>query len=197
LWTALALSAAARNAAVSKSLGVLTCVDLRSFMNPKDVNINVCNNFVAVTVAPKGITGKSRVRDIGQTMRKDFANKRDNGGLFILEDSEYEHKQGTSIMVLSNMGPLYIKPPVVDIWMQQTMESQHGDGALLLLSWTKISDTKNEFFGRLRYSPNIFTDAEASAMRASIRYVLEKLDPNLTVDAAVKELMKVQRSVIH
>jgi hypothetical protein len=165
-------------------------------MKPQDIGINVCNNFVPLTVVPRGITGNSTVREFSEAMRRNFANKKANKGFFVPADRTMDHRQGCSIMVLSNMGPIPIRPPVADVWMQQGMESRYTDGALVLLSWEKVFGKGSEFIGKLRYSPNVWTDAEAGALGASIRFVLEDLDAGMRVDAAVKKLMEVQRSAL-
>jgi hypothetical protein len=202
LWSALALSAAAHNSTLSKSLqipskesGILTLVDLRFLMNPRDLGINVCNNFIPLTVVPHGISPQNTVKQFGEAMRRDFVNKKDNGGFFVLQDLKKEHRPGSSVMVLSNMGLLPLRPPVADVWMQQVMESRFADGALVLLSWEKILGGRSEFFGKLRYSPNVFTDLEAAAFARSVRYALEEVDGGTRIDAAVEQLIRVQRSV--
>jgi hypothetical protein len=173
----------------------MTCVDLRALMDRRDIDIGVCNTFVPITIVPKGVLLKSTVREIGQAMRKDLLNKKDHGGLFIFTDPERAHRHGASHLCLTNMGPLVIRPPFGDVWIQQMMTSTDAAGSLVFLSFSKIDEKRNQFFGRVRYSANVFTEREANGFRASIRYAMEKLDQNTPADVAVRTLARVQKDV--
>jgi hypothetical protein len=191
LWTALSLASHAYNGNVTDNFGILTCVDLRHLMKKKDLDIDICNNFIGVRIIADGITKNSTIKEIGSAMRRDFQEKGQTGELFEVEGNNVEHA-GSCVVCLSNLGPLRVEEPFEDVWMQQTMESKFAVGSLCLLTWSKLSNGNNDFWGRLRYSPEIFTRKQATGIGKSIAHVLENMSENTRVDEAVEELMELQ-----
>ena len=101
-------------------------------------------------------------------------------------------QDGTTIMSLSNMGVINIKPPFEDVWVQQTMEEHETDYEMCLLSWSKVGNGRNDVYARLRYSTNVISDQEASGFSESLRHVLENMPLSTTVGDAVEQLMQIQ-----
>jgi hypothetical protein len=160
-------------------------------MAPRDLDIDVCNNFLGVGVVAKGVDEKSTIGDIGKAMRRDFFEKRKSGSLFGGVEENPERPE-SCVVCLSNLGPLVVKEPFEDVWMQQTMDSNYANGSLCLLSWSKIDQGRNDFWGRLRYSPQVFSRRQAESIAKSIAYVLEVLPATTRVDSAVEELARLQ-----
>jgi hypothetical protein len=78
--------------------------------------------------------------------------------------------------------------------MQQKLDSRAMEGALVFLSWSTLTANRNDFWGRLTYSPNVFTEQEVRGFSAAIRYALEKLDGNTPADLAMRKLLQVQKA---
>jgi hypothetical protein len=75
--------------------------------------------------------------------------------------------------------------------MQQTMDSNFTNGSLCFLTWSKIRNGRNDFWGRLRYSPQVFTRRQAEGIGKCIAHVLEKIPEETPVEMAVKELIRL------
>jgi hypothetical protein len=194
LWIGLALAAHAYNRAISRNFGILTCVDLRHLMPKRELDIDVCNNFIGVSIVANGVTEKSTIKEIGEAMRRNFVEKeRKAGGLFTLPPGTAE-QAGSCVVCLSNMGALRIKEPFEDVWMQQTMDSHFANGSLCFLTWSKIAKGRNEFWGRLRYSPQVFSRPDADGLARSIAYVLEQVPEEATAESVIGDLIELQSS---
>jgi hypothetical protein len=191
LWTALSLASHADGRNRIDSFGLLTCVDLRHLMKKKDLDIDLCNNFIGVRIIADRITKNSTIKEVDSAMRCDLKEKGQTGELFGVEGDNPEHA-GSCLVCLRNLGPFRLQEPFEDVWMQQTMESKFAIGSFCLLISSKLSDRNNDFWGRLRYSPDIFTKKQATGIGKSIAHVLENMSDNARVDEVDTELMELQ-----
>jgi hypothetical protein len=157
----------------------------------KDAGFDVCNDFIGVRIIADGITKEAKIKDIDDAMRRDSKEKERTSELYEIERHHSEHS-GFCVVCLSNLDPLTVGEPFEDVWMQQTMESTFAADSLYLLTLSKLSKGQNDFWGRLRCSPQIFTREQATGTGKSIAHVLEDLFMNTRVENAVEELMALQ-----
>jgi hypothetical protein len=129
-------------------------------MMPDELDIDVCNNFTGVNIVARGVSERSTIREIDDAMRRNFVEKEKAHNLFQIAPGIGD-STGSCVLCLSNLGRLVIKEPFEDVWMQQTMDSNLGNGSLCFLTWSKIANGKNDFWRRLRYSSKVFQRRQA------------------------------------
>ena len=192
LLMSMLLSAQAYNKRLESSMCMMTVMDMRTKMQPSDVGFDVCNNYVCVPTIARGVTEGTTLEELRRRLKSDLTYKIKNNGVYPCMRFEDFAQDGTTIMSLSNMGVINIKPPFEDVWVQQTMEEHETDYEMCLLSWSKVGNGKNDVYARLRYSTNVISDKEASGFSESVRHVLENMPLSTTVGEAVEQLMQIQ-----
>ena len=192
LLMSMLLSAQAYNKKLESSMCMMTVVDMRTKMQARDVGFDVCNNYVCVPTIARGVTKETTLEELRRRLRSDLRYKIENNGVYPCMRFEDFAQDGTTIMSLSNMGVINIKPPFEDVWVQQTMEEHETDYEMCLLSWSKVGNGRNDVYARLRYSRNVVSDEEACGFSESVKCILESMPLSTTVGDAVERLMQIQ-----
>ena len=188
------LAASAYNGKFTSKCCIPTCVDMRQFMR-KGFGFDVGNNFVIMQVIERGVKESWTVRDVMRAMRGNMSAQMKSGGVYPYTRFDSLARDGHAAVVLSNIGKIEVKHPFEDVWMQQTGLERFNDFSLAMLTWSKLQNGRNDVWGRLRYSRNVFTLQEATGIAKSLEYGMEHLSLETPVSAALKQLKDVQDSV--
>jgi hypothetical protein len=191
LWTGFVIAAAAYNRATTRQFNVITLVDCRPRLPPGVVDLGLVNVFSSVQANADGVDEHSTLRDIGRAMRADFVKQ--NVYSNIIGDGR---RFGSSFLLLSNVGKGVIKKPFEDVWAQQMMPARFTDGLLCLFAFRREQAGKQEYIGRLRWSPRVFAEKEGKALARSIQFISDEMPGGTRADEAVYEVVKLQKSMM-
>jgi hypothetical protein len=200
LWTAMTLSFAAFSGTLER-IGCSTLLNLRQYMNPRDVNLSIGNNFVSLCIIPKRFTPQMTVSELGAEMRKDLTDKRKSKAYFpalkAALDGFAVPDNRTTVAELSHLGNLRITAPIADVWIQQTMKSKEIHGIMPLISWTTSGDVPSKLITRLQYSPTVVNERDAEIVFKLILHSLKEISLDSTVQDAFDVLQNVKKSLGH
>ena len=195
LWTSICLSAMAFNKKVS-DFGCCTWVDTRSFLpKNKQKSLDICNNFSGISAFAKA-KEDSTIASIGREMRIDFDNKYRNNYLFSYLKAAAENEpllkpKGVGVE-LSNLGPISIKKPIVDVHFGIQMNSEYVEDLFSVMNSSIISEENNTVNINFRYGPNKITDQEAKQLSKYIVHTLKHIPSDTKINDAIKMLQQIQ-----
>lgn len=124
-WTFIPLNVMALNDTMQiPDFGMMCCVDLRQFMSKKNINRLVCENFTEINLRLNNVSPEMTVRQVGKLMRDRFNRMKKDGSVFASFEAMQDGIPELGPFLLSemsNIGRFDLKPPMVDIWVQQTL----------------------------------------------------------------------------
>lgn len=196
LWCGTALSLSAMNGILEPTLGCVTCVNLRNLVEKKDADLSFCNIFTNTHIKAGNAGANVPIGEVMKQMRNRFEFLKKNHGIVAGIEREFftNFKNNASVAHVTNVGPLKYGPPIADFYMQQTMEAEATNPVLSVLSYSKIGRGHNDVLTRLRYSPLVVSDENATLLESSIRFFLKNVTPNMTVGEVFNELQRFQKS---
>ena len=192
-WTAMVLAAASmrNDSSFFKNVGVNNCVDLRKFMGSSGQRLNVCNNFTIVNSVASIEDETVPVKEIGRRMRQDFTTKIQGESLWKSVKACYRGFPREpilhSILQLSNVGPIRCDR-AEDFWAQQFVKSIYCEFGLSVLSFSKVTNSRNTIVTRLRYAPTVCTDEDAMTYTTRVLTAMMKIPEDTPIKDAVKFL---------
>ena len=196
LWISEMLAACAFNGKVGP-FGTSTCVDLRPHMGKPATWVN-CNTFSNITVQCPPITPDQTLGDMQKLTRKDFSEKLKAGVIFdyLKGIREYQIDRMGKIapppgigIEVTNVGPVMLKRPVTDIWMQQTMKSTWTEGTMSLLSYSIMDETgRNDVVTRLRFSPTSVRRERAEQISKAILHIAQHVPLSAPIWAIMSDI---------
>ncbi|OHT09177.1 hypothetical protein TRFO_22108 [Tritrichomonas foetus] len=194
LWSTFLLSIAAYNRELPNKFGIASCIDLRDRFPEKNREIlSGITNFISILSHSCETNKDDTILSIGQKLRKSLNDRIKNGDLpaYYLYNQDSTKAEG-STSEISNMGPIFIKDPIKDVFMQISYKDPIQSAVLSLLTWSVVSIERNELAFRLRYQPSWLHDYEADAVVNGIKFALEELPSNTPVGDAFKEIQAFQ-----
>ena len=188
IWTAITLSAQAWNGKLSK-IGVTTCLDMRQHMK---LNCPEWGDGTVFSIighdAP--LRPNESLKSLAKSLRENF-NKRMQSidrFAFIRGDPYVDDL----MFECSHLGRVKIRPPVKDAWMQVEMAEMDMIYLISVLTYAIDNGHKNELIGTVRFPAIKFHSSEAKILRDSIKFCLEKIPMNMTVQEAYDVIQKYQ-----
>ncbi|OHT09205.1 hypothetical protein TRFO_22047 [Tritrichomonas foetus] len=182
--------------------GCSVCVDMRQFL-PRNVNMfEVGNFFTLVVLGAQNFSLDMTLNEFYEAIRKNFSKQKQNDGLmdaiYSMDngkacDSINLEKTPISTVILSNVGLLQVKPPVKDVWMSLKMSAMKTDPELVLLSYGRKGNGKNDVVNLLRYSSRVIPHEDAKIMGESMKFMLTNIPPTESVGTALNEVYKFQK----
>ena len=192
LWTSICLSAMTFNGKISH-FGCTTCDNMRDLI-PISQKLDICNNYSSITTYAKP-TETSTIQSIGKAMREDYKRRRENGYLFKTFKALFQNKTSDSIpgspVELTNVGPLFIKKPVVDAFLGIRLDSDYCQSLISVMTSSVVTEGKNQMAIRTRYSPNAMTSDEAQKLTDRIAYILKNVPLQTNLEEAFRYIQKV------
>lgn len=205
LWLSQILASSCHKSRLLEKAGIITCVDLRQWIeNPKQIDpFSVCNSFATVTPVSHIRPGMT-LRELGRQMRLDLHRRLDNFEQFSFAKAfENENQDGTDandesqdpVLEITSMGTLHLKPPIVDAYTSFTVQPVHANRVVSLMSFGVKSRNIDDVIIRLRYGPNQFSTHEMNLYGKTIDYFMHNVDLDLTVNDAFQELLSFQKQL--
>ena len=192
LWTSICLAAMSFNGKISH-FGCTTCDNMRDLI-PNNRRLDICNNYSSITTYATP-NDKSTLQSIGRAMREDYLRRRANGYLFktfkaLFQDKTDKRLPGNPVE-LTNVGPLFIKKPVVDAFLGIVLDSEYCQNLISVMASSAVSEDKNDIVIRSRYSPNVMSEKDAKKFTDRIVYLMKNVPLNTNIEEAFRYVQKV------
>lgn len=100
---------------------------------------------------------------------------------------------GSIMTCFSNLGPVYIKPPVKDLYLLN-LDFKQAFPEMILITYAIIDERndRNEFHAQLRYGCNGLTKKQTMILSKSLKHYLETCNTNNSLSDTLKELKEFQ-----
>jgi hypothetical protein len=192
IWIATSLSIATLGNAID-TLAIPVIVDLRRYISPSRLNNTCLNNVGSAILAVKTSPNMTMI-ELGEKFRADFARIEQNMGIFFstTRDDYWVAKPGYCYGNTSNLGPLVIKPPLKDFYLKTTNSRDGIENQIFLFAFSKVTPTRNELCGTVRFSPTSITVKKAHIVTESIKHFLTTIPMNATPREAHREIQAFQ-----
>lgn len=191
-FSAIPLAIAAYNNSLER-YGIRTACGFRRFLRKDQVDLSFGNHYTGLNIEAKGITPKTTIKELNQSFRKDFSEKYKNGSVFASYLQKSEGFPNTAIANLSNIGPIFLKDPIIDLNLKTGINSRISEGTLLMMSYSIVKEDRNDIVTRLRYSPSVIEDNLANVINDSIMHVLLDIPMSATIEEAFEDIKKFQK----
>jgi hypothetical protein len=136
----------------------------------RDLDIDVCNNFIGVGVLAKNVTEKSTSREIGGATRRNFPEKGTKGGSSNATGGGERAGSASSAREYGRRARQRATRGRVDA---ADDGQQLRERTALLLTGSKVA-REERFLGRRRSSPPVVSRSEADGLARSIACVRER-----------------------
>lgn len=175
--------------------GILCCVDFRQFMNKKNINRLVCENFTEINLRIKDVKSNMTVRQVGKLMRDRYNIMKKDGSLFASFIALHDGIPDPGPILLaemSNIGRFQAKPPIVDCWIQQTMKSKYAGSFASFSMFSKNKHGINTVVTRFQQTPTTFNDSDSKILASSVVNSMKNIPVDVTIQQAYDEIRKFQ-----
>lgn len=100
------------------------------------------------------------------------------------------------MICFSHLGPIYIRPPVTDLYLFN-LDFNIAFPEIILLTYSIIDERKdrNEFHSQVRYGCNGLTEKQAKILSKSLEHYLQTCNVSSTIGEAFDELKKFQKNI--
>lgn len=198
LWLALALSTSTYGNTLDK-FGCTNCINMRPFMNPKDIDASVGNCFTTTSIYADNVDLNQTVRQLGQQFRKNFENGKSNGQLKssmqVLIQGFPHLSDHVLFSQLSNLGMIPQPKEVVDLHIHNRITSTGFEVLGCLINYGKNSFGKDIIVPRFEYPPSVVSELDFKRIFASTLFVLKDLPLDTSVGDACNQIRKIQESI--
>jgi hypothetical protein len=132
------------------------------------------------------------LRDVGQGLRKDMLRRQK--ALEEVGRIKYGEKPGNGpgipgvVLEVSNVGPVKIKRPIEDIWIELHLKRELTGEAIALMGYSVVGEKKNDLILTLRYGDGKVSDEKAMEIAKLIRHMVTKVSLDRTVKSVFDEL---------
>jgi hypothetical protein len=197
LWLSELLAIAVHSGRLPELAGVSTCVDTRSYLKKPYPEYSLLKCFTQIT-ASTPLLPNLTLREVGRRMRQDMLNRR--GDLHDIARLKYCNEKPIGVpkpglvMEISNMGPVALKGPLVEVWTGLNMHADVTGDGVSIMSFSANGPKKNELVMRFRYSDAKIGEDEALAIAKSLKYFMRNISLDRTVQSAFEELREAQKS---
>lgn len=193
LWSSAILSVCAMKNKIDK-FGIMNATDWRKFLKPSEINLSHCNHFSLLRIAAPNIRPTNTIRDLHLSLRNDLTKKLSDGSVFASYLVPFESPYPKAALIdVSNLGPLKIKEPIVDFCIHSGMSNLSPRGVLFLISYSKISKTKNEIMTQLTFDQDSIPITVGKRFNDSVLFAMQNIPLDIKIDDAVKQIQKYQR----
>ncbi len=195
IWSSYILSALAFNGKLG-TMRCETCCDLRKthqFMPEV-----ACDFTIA---APEAVCKPTEtVADMGKQIRNDLQQILGSNRRFAFWNQDlanYKPIAKGCALEISHLGTIAFKKPIIDACMQIMMESKQTEEVVSLLTFSKVNEDHDDFYGRLRCSPHRLNVTEGRILGMTVEHALKNISPKMTIQEAFDELVRFQHTLVH
>jgi hypothetical protein len=197
IWMALLLSSAVVGGSLPEWAAFCNCADLRRRLQKPDLSIlKFYGHLNARTKLGRELT----LREVGRRLREDMMQRFD--GFEEIGRIKYGEKRPQRspfpgvILEVSNVGPIRIKWPIVDVWAGLRVRSELPGDSLSIMAYSIVGEKKNDLVLILRYSDAKVGEDEIVEIAKLVEYMMKKMSLDRTVQSAFDELKEFNRGKI-
>lgn len=193
LWASLSLTLSAMSNNFC-GVGSNTCVNLRQLLNHDSIDLSISNGYTRMNILAKDATREMPLRDVFRLLRRDFETKKENGSFFTalklnLVGFPADPNPG-SFGQVTNIGPLRLKYPITDLWIQQSVFCRAAERCFSLLSFSLIDPPRNDVAFALRYAPSVTAESEASKVARGVDFVMTSVPLDTPVGDVIRQVQQ-------
>ncbi|OHT12926.1 hypothetical protein TRFO_17084 [Tritrichomonas foetus] len=176
--------------------GSLICVDLRRYLGPID-NLAMTTMYTGCNVSAPSVKGSTTIGETKRLLREDLNYLINSKAcLESLRNFDWGGKDPrTAAPIYSSSGVYNLKYPILDMTLQQRMNSKPFYNIVCAFNYSKISENMNKNNLRIEYSTKVANKPVMQHISDLILYSMKNFDDSMTMDVGVSELMKMK--VIH
>lgn len=197
LWTGFCLSINAKNK-IFGPIGVETVVDFRRLIDRKRVNSKFGNAYTSFGLCIKNPNPQMTIGEMCSEFRNKFNRMKENDWFFkeFLFPVDFR-RDFCPVAHVSNVGPVEIKSPLKDIYMQVSGKEMGSRSYLQVTSFSKRKKEKGEnvFVLQMGYSPSIISDKNADDIFKTYIHFLKTANPKKKSGDVLDELIHFQKSL--
>lgn len=198
-WTFIPLNVMALNGTIQfPDFGIMCCVDFRQFMSKKSINRLVCENFTEINLRLNDVRPNMTVRQVGKMMRNRFNEMKKDGSIFASFEAMQDGIPDLGPILLSemsNIGRFDVKPPIVDVWVQQTLKSKYNAWLASFSLFSKNKHGVNTVVTRFNQPPTAFNDLDSMILTSSVVNSMKNIPVDVTIQQAYDEIRRFQSKI--
>lgn len=181
------------NSCEKNKFGLHVCIDYRKFLKPSQLNLSCCNHFICTKINAPGISMNNTIADLNKSFKTTLNEKITTGAIYSAYNQPWEvpYPQG-AFGCLSNLGPISVKPPIEDFWIQSSMNKYTLHGNMLFVTYSKLIGNRNDLVFKLTYDQDSVPTKVGKALNDSIVYALQNISPNTKISDALKKIKQFQ-----
>lgn len=197
LWTGLCMAVNAKNGQFGP-IGVGSCMDFRRLVPKERVDNSFGNAFTNFTICVQNANPRMTIGEICSTFRRNFNLIKANDWFYkeYLFPLEYK-RENLAISHVSNVGPMKIKSPFKDFYLQCTTKEQGLRPYLQVTSYSKAKEETdmNDLVLHMRFSNSVMSRKNASDIFETYVYFLKNVNPSMKSGDVLDELIHFQNSL--
>ncbi|KAH0788221.1 hypothetical protein GPJ56_007849 [Histomonas meleagridis] len=203
LSTAISLTLNAYGNRPDAPLALPIIFDLRRFIDPSRVgwNFGNCVSGPSIYAMQKE---NSTISDIYKMFRKSLTGLMNDGIFYGVEHYPYISDPYKMHSILSNLGPVKFKHPIVDLEIMSIpdlddsfgIDPSQAGASIGFFSYSKVSPNKNIICNTFRFQPNIMTRETAEVFKQSIHYFLTQIPADTKYKEAYNAMKNFQEKVV-
>ena len=195
LWTSYILSASALNNNIDET-GVVTCINMRQFLKPEQINWGMCNHYSSVTPFCE-ITENDTVAELGRRMRNDYNMKLKKGHQFSFLESLEENEDITKLpgflIELSSIGKFKCEGLVEDVFVKYSTSDKACDPMISHHCFSIVSPQKSVFNGMFCYKSSMIDERTAYSLGKGVEFALRNITKDMKIGKAVDLVKEFQK----
>lgn len=199
LWIGLSLAINAKSGRYGP-IGIESCMDFKRLVNKERIDNSFGNAYTNFALCVQNPSPKMTIGEICSKMRSNF-------NLFSKNDWFYKEylfpleflRENFQVTSVSNVGPIKIKSPFKDVYMQATGKEKGLRPYLQITSFSKCIEGReaglNDLVIQLRYSLASVSNKTAKDIFDTYIYFLKSVDPSKKSGDVLDELIHFQKSL--
>ncbi|KAK8839486.1 hypothetical protein M9Y10_031841 [Tritrichomonas musculus] len=197
LWTGLCMAINAKNGEYGP-IGVETVMDFRRLLNPEHIDFTFGNTYTNFALCIPNPDPKMTIGQICSQFRNNFNLMRKNDWFFkeFLSPVPFIRENCPAAHV-SNVGPVPIRSPLKDIYMQVSGKDKGSRSYLQVTSYSILDKEagRDDVVLHMGYSPSIVSKKNATDIFNTYVYFLRNVNPDKKSGDVLDELIHFQQSL--
>lgn len=171
-------------------LALRTVVDLRKFADQSKIDWSYCNHVSSQIISCRA-TPEMTMKQLFKGFHSDIERHEKSGKIMHPTPFTTLVKDPTRVYGnVSNVGVIKLKEPLVDLSLRSFGTGNGGINAIVLSSYSKVSDNMNDITLLMRYHPAYVPIKLGNTFYDSVKHILTEIP----IDTKVKEILKEVRN---